>query len=81
MEYENILVRSEQGIGIVQFNRPKALNALNREMMAETMDALEQFDADPEIGCLLVTGQNLFRRLLRPQILLRRMPVLLLRLC
>ena len=58
MEYANILVRQEQGVGIVQFNRPKALNALNREMMAEVMHALEQFDADPEIGCLLVTGSE-----------------------
>lgn len=58
MEYENILVRQEQGVGIVQFNRPKALNALNREMMAEVMHALEQFDADPGIGCLLVTGNE-----------------------
>lgn len=58
MEYENILVRQEQGVGIVQFNRPKALNALNREMMAEVMHALEHFDADPGIGCLLVTGNE-----------------------
>lgn len=58
MEYDNILVRSEQGVGIVQFNRPEALNALNREMMAETLDALEQLDANPEIGCLLVTGNE-----------------------
>jgi|SRR5690606_17660155 len=58
MEYANILVRQEQGVGLVQFNRPKALNALNREMMAEVMHALEQFDADPEIGCLLVTGSE-----------------------
>jgi enoyl-CoA hydratase len=58
MEYANILVRQEQGVGIVQFNRPKALNALNREMMAEVMHALEQFDADPGIGCLLVTGNE-----------------------
>ena len=58
MEYANILVRQEQGVGLVQFNRPKALNALNREMMAEVMHALEQFDADPEIGCLLVTGNE-----------------------
>lgn len=56
MEYGHILVRQEQRVGIVQFNRPQALNALNREMMAEVMDALEQFDADPEIGCLMVTG-------------------------
>ncbi len=58
MEYENILVRQEQQVGIVQFNRPQALNALNREMMVEVLHALEQFDADPEIGCLLVTGNE-----------------------
>jgi enoyl-CoA hydratase len=58
MEYENILVRQQQRVGIVQFNRPQALNALNREMMAEVLDALEQFDADPQVGCLLVTGNE-----------------------
>jgi enoyl-CoA hydratase len=58
MEYEYILVRQEQKVGIVQFNRPKALNALNRDMMAEALHALEQFDGDPEIGCLLVTGNE-----------------------
>jgi enoyl-CoA hydratase len=58
MQYENILIRSEQGVGIVQFNRPKALNALNREMMAEVIDALERFDTDRDTGCLLVTGND-----------------------
>lgn len=58
MAYENILTRTEEGVGIVQFNRPRALNALNREMMAEVMDALEAFDVDDEIGCLVVTGNE-----------------------
>lgn len=58
MAYQNIETRQEKGVGIVQFNRPKALNALNREMMAEVVDALEQFDEDPEIGCLIVTGNE-----------------------
>lgn len=58
MTDQNILTRTEKGVGIVQFNRPKALNALNREMMAEVIDALEQFDEDPEIGCLIVTGNE-----------------------
>jgi len=56
--YELILTRLDGRVGIVQFNRPQALNALNREMMAETIDALERFDADPEIGCLLLTGSE-----------------------
>jgi enoyl-CoA hydratase len=56
--YELILTRVDGRVGIVQFNRPKALNALNREMMAETIDALERFDANPAIGCLLLTGNE-----------------------
>lgn len=58
MPYEYILTHVERGVGVVQFNRPKALNALNKEMMAETIDALEGFDADPEVGCMIVTGNE-----------------------
>jgi enoyl-CoA hydratase len=57
-EYENILTRSEGRVGIVQLNRPKVLNALNKELMAELMEALETFDQDPEIGCLIITGSE-----------------------
>jgi enoyl-CoA hydratase len=58
MNYELINVRVEQGVAIVQFNRPKAYNALNREMMAEVIDALEQYDLDDAVGCMLVTGNQ-----------------------
>ena len=58
MEYESVLTRKENGVGVVQFNRPQALNALNREMMAEVIDALERFDADAQVGCLVVTGNQ-----------------------
>lgn len=58
MTYENILTRSEGRVGIVQFNRPQVLNALNREMMAEAIDALEKFDSDNDIGCLVLTGNE-----------------------
>lgn len=58
MEYKNVLIRKERGVGVVQFDRPQALNALNREMMAEVIDALEQFDADEQVGCLVVTGNE-----------------------
>lgn len=56
--YENILVRQEGRVGIVQLNRPKALNALNTPTMAEVFAALQAFDADHEIGCLVVTGDE-----------------------
>ena len=58
MTYENILTRVEGRAGIVQLNRPKALNALNRELMTELMDALDAFNGDPAIGCMVVTGSE-----------------------
>ena len=54
--YDNILTRIEGRVGVAQLNRPKALNALNRELMTELMTALEAFDADPAVGCMVVTG-------------------------
>ena len=59
MSYENIEVRTEGGkVGIVTLNRPKALNALNDALMTELGDALKAFDADPAIGCMIVTGSE-----------------------
>ncbi|MBK8903360.1 MAG: enoyl-CoA hydratase/isomerase family protein [Anaerolineaceae bacterium] len=58
MSYEFILTRSDGRVGIVQFNRPQALNALNRGLMSELMTALEAFDADDGIGCMVVTGNE-----------------------
>ena len=54
--YDNIITRVDGRVGVAQLNRPKALNALNRELMTELMTALEAFDADPAIGCMVVTG-------------------------
>jgi enoyl-CoA hydratase len=58
MTYEYILTRIDGRVGIVQFNRPKALNALNRELMAELLDALTQFDHDTAVGAMVVTGSE-----------------------
>ena len=46
------------GVGLVRFNRPQALNALNAELLRETFEALEAFDADDAIGCLILTGSD-----------------------
>ncbi|MBX7214598.1 MAG: enoyl-CoA hydratase/isomerase family protein [Thermoflexales bacterium] len=54
--YENILVRQEGRVGIVQINRPKAMNALNAPTMSEIMTALELFDADSGVGAMTLTG-------------------------
>jgi enoyl-CoA hydratase len=54
--YEMILTETKERVGLVRLNRPKALNALNRQLLTELMQALADFDADPAIGALVVTG-------------------------
>jgi enoyl-CoA hydratase len=56
--YENILVRREGRVGLVQLNRPKAMNALNTPTMAEVVTALRAFDSDEGIGCIVITGDE-----------------------
>jgi enoyl-CoA hydratase len=59
MPYELIEVRTEGGkVGIVTLNRPKQLNALNNQLMDELGAALKAFDADPAIGCMILTGSE-----------------------
>ena len=58
MDNEYIITSTDGRVGIVQFNRPKALNALNRGLMSELMDALDAFDADDAIGCMVITGNE-----------------------
>lgn len=56
--YENILTRKEDAVGVIQINRPKALNALNQETMGEIVDALDAFDDSDEVGCIVLTGNE-----------------------
>ncbi len=58
MNYENILVATEGKVGIIRLNRPKALNALNDQLMDELGHALRAFDADEQIGCMIITGSE-----------------------
>ncbi|WP_042428745.1 enoyl-CoA hydratase [Comamonas granuli] len=59
MTYECIAVRTEADkVGVIQLNRPKQLNALNDQLMDELGQALKAFDADPAIGCIIVTGSE-----------------------
>ncbi len=56
MAYEMIEVRVEaEKVGIITLNRPKALNALNDQLMNELGEALKAFDADKNIGCMIIT--------------------------
>ncbi|MBM3553976.1 MAG: enoyl-CoA hydratase [Alphaproteobacteria bacterium] len=58
MAYQNILVETRGKVGIVRLNRPDALNALNAALVAEVGQALDAFEADPNIGCLVMTGSD-----------------------
>ena len=53
MTYENILVETRGKVGLITLNRPKALNALSPELMSELTRALDAFEADDGIGCMV----------------------------
>ena len=56
MDYETILVDTEDGVGIITLNRPDKLNAMNRRLVSELQAASQAMVADPTIGCIVVTG-------------------------
>jgi enoyl-CoA hydratase len=59
--YKHIIaeVRGQnKNIGYLQLNRPKALNALCADLMTELSDAIQRFNKDPEIACLILTGSQ-----------------------
>jgi len=58
MTYENIQVEIRGAVGIVTLNRPKALNALCAALIAELGRALDGFEADDAVGCVIVTGSE-----------------------
>jgi enoyl-CoA hydratase len=58
MAYENILVETEGRVGKITFNRPKALNALNAALMKELASALDGFETDRAIGCVVIAGSE-----------------------
>jgi len=58
MTYENILCESRGAVGLITLNRPKALNALNSALIGELNQALQSFDDDNAIGCIVITGSE-----------------------
>jgi enoyl-CoA hydratase len=54
--YETILVERQERVGIITLNRPQALNALNLQVMSEVTGAATEFDNDPGIGAIIITG-------------------------
>jgi enoyl-CoA hydratase len=56
--YENILVETRGRVGLITFNRPKALNALNDALIGELLAALDGFEKDDGIGATVLTGSE-----------------------
>ena len=58
MSYEFVLTEVDGPVGIVKINRPQVRNALNHQTIAELVDALETFDRDNAIRCMILTGDD-----------------------
>jgi len=58
MSDQNIIVETKGRVGVIKLNRPQALNALNRATVTELSQAIDAFEADEAIGCLLITGSE-----------------------
>jgi enoyl-CoA hydratase len=58
MVYETILTEIRDRVALITLNRPKALNALNAQLIDELNDALDGFERDPAIGCIVLTGSS-----------------------
>ena len=56
MDYSTILYDLEDNVLLITLNRPEILNAFNRDMMAELIDALDKADADDNVRAIIVTG-------------------------
>lgn len=58
MAYQDIIVERKGRVGLITFNRPKALNALCDQLVAELGQALDEFEGDDAIGAILLTGSE-----------------------
>ena len=58
MSYETLLVEIQERVALITLNRPQALNALNQTLIAELNQALDSLEANPDIGCVVLTGSH-----------------------
>jgi enoyl-CoA hydratase len=58
MSYQNLIVETKGAIGLITFNRPQALNALNAALTAELKQALDQLEADQAVAVIVLTGSE-----------------------
>ncbi|WP_280347943.1 enoyl-CoA hydratase-related protein, partial [Nocardia neocaledoniensis] len=63
-DFETILLERKGGsegkgaVGWITLNRPKALNALNKQVLDDVVAALEELEADDSIGAVVITGSE-----------------------
>jgi enoyl-CoA hydratase len=58
MDYRHLIVETRGRVGLITLNRPKALNAINDELMDELVAALTAFEQDAGIGAMVITGSG-----------------------
>ena len=58
MATSTIIVETHERVGLIRINRPEALNALNATVIREVSEALDAFEADKTIGCIVLTGSE-----------------------
>ncbi len=58
MDYQNIIVETRGRVGVITLHRPQALNALNSALFQDLGHAVDEFEADDGIGCMLLTGSE-----------------------
>ena len=58
MDYSDLLIERHDKVVVIRLNRPKAMNALNDNMMNELGNALHGFDADPTVNVMILTGSD-----------------------
>ena len=58
MAYEQILTETIGRVGVIRLNRPEKLNSYTQQMAGEIQDQMSQWNADPAIGAILMTGEG-----------------------
>ncbi|MCB1489746.1 MAG: enoyl-CoA hydratase/isomerase family protein, partial [Bauldia sp.] len=58
MAYETIMTETRGPVALITLNRPKVLNALNSALIRELCAAVDAYEADPKIGCMIITGSE-----------------------
>ena len=58
MSHQHIIVETKGRVGVIRLNRPQALNALNAALIGELAAATDAFEADANVGCIVITGSE-----------------------